>query len=73
MPAKFVIGTDGAVSVHGIPHDHLEVERQGHEDQTGQGGRRASDHQEEVVPLVRSVGIGRGHYAGWHKRRSTGR
>ena len=50
---------DPRVSMRRIADDDAEIERQGHEDQTRQRRRGPSDHKNEVVPLVRSIGVGR--------------
>jgi hypothetical protein len=61
-------GPDGAVPICGVTHHHVKVERQGDEDQTRQCRRRASDNEEEVVPLVRPIGVRRDHRTKMTKR-----
>ena len=38
-----------------VSSDHVDVQREGNEDQAGKNRRAASDNDEEVVPLVWSI------------------
>jgi hypothetical protein len=52
---------DRAIPMRRVLRDDVDVERKGNEDQAGKNRRTASDHDEEVVPLVRSICIEREH------------
>jgi hypothetical protein len=45
----------GAKAMRRVLSDHVDVQRQGNEDQAEKNRSTASDHEEEVVPLLRSI------------------
>jgi hypothetical protein len=49
----------GAVSVRCVFSDHVDVERHRYKDQARENRRAAPDHDEEVLPLIRSVYVER--------------
>jgi len=55
--------SDRTVSMGRVLGDHTDIERHGDEDETGQDRGGASDHDEEVVPLIRPIDVKRNHHS----------
>jgi hypothetical protein len=64
-------GADRPIPARDISHDAAEVERQGHEDQTHQRRRRASDHEEEGSLRAPEVAALESRRRGWGDRVSS--